>query len=148
MNGEHEKSARNVVRTIHDLERIARSRPAMYPRSGFRLELTGLGDVDQAMWESRLNRYYSMCGCKSSGWFMALAFIGYVGLILLVPSVASTGWSRFAWGLLVVLAAALAGKLTGLAIGALLFRHHVGSLHASLAAVGHGDERHSQKPSK
>ena len=130
----HETSANTgeLVRNARDLNRIAASRPTLHPRAPLRLELVDLGEPDRARWEARLNRYYRMCGCKSSGWSIIVVLVGYVVLLMLAPDHAPAGWYRLAIAPVVVLAAAVAGKFIGLGVGALFFRYSIRSLRARI----------------
>lgn len=73
--------------------------------------------------EARLARYRSFCGCKSSAFMLTAAMIGYpVFLLLAPPLLVPDGWGKLWWGLAVLFAAGLVGKMAGLAAGALLYR--------------------------
>jgi hypothetical protein len=127
--------AANVIRGVDDLERVVASGPVLYPGPSLRLEVAALAKPEQEMWQKRLNRHYAICGCQSSAWFVILAMIGYVVFLLVAPAgTGPAGWARLPWGVIVVLASGLVGKLIGLGVGAFLFRRSVRLLRARLSA--------------
>lgn len=127
----------HLIRAPEDLEAVAKSRNLLFPGLSFRLEVPDLTEAERARWERRINRYSSVCGCKSSAWFLTIAVIGYLGFLLLAPdTMVPQGWSRLSWGVGVVFIAGLIGKLIGLLAGSILLRRTLRSLRLRLASEG------------
>ena len=77
--------------------------------------IDGMVQSERALWEARINRLTRACGCELGAISTLLAATSYTGCALAVRQVTATHWiNRIGIGLVVVLAAAILGKVIGL----------------------------------
>jgi hypothetical protein len=124
----------HVVRDGGDLDRIVSGRVALAPGRSIRLELAGLSPEERARWQHRLGRAYGACGCTTSAAFATVALLGYPALALTAPVLRERGLpARIMLGVAIVVGAALAGKVIGLAVGRIWLRCSVTAFRRHLA---------------
>jgi hypothetical protein len=108
---------------------------SLAPEAPLALALPELTQAETQVWEVRLNREWTACGCRAGEIAAMLAIAAYVSTAVLgwAPAVAST-WSHVGWATLAALAAAAAGKVVGRGRSLARFRRLIREIEAALAA--------------
>ena len=123
----------HVIRNLSDMERVLRSRSFLLPGPSIRIAVPDLSEHENTRWETRINRYAGICGCKSSAGLMTAALIGYPAFLYWAPvAITPSGWSGFTLGVTVVFVAGAFGKLLGLGMGRLMIWSTLRSFRAQL----------------
>jgi hypothetical protein len=116
------------VRSRSDLARL----PHTWNRFD-RIELMTpqLAEAERERWERRLLDAYADCGCHAGGLAVLLTLVGLVVAGLALPG--GRTWTGAGLGVAAVVAAAVVGKLAGLAIARIRLRSHIRNLQPLLS---------------
>jgi hypothetical protein len=108
---------------------------SLTPEAPLALALPELTKADVQVWEVRLNREWTACGCRAGEIAAMLAIGAYVSAAALgvAPAVAST-WGHAGWATLAALVAAAAGKVVGRGRSLARFRRLTREIEDALAA--------------
>ena len=75
------------------------------------------------LWESRLNKYFFACGCKTgSAFFIILLPVYLLYLFFQIDEIYELAWADFGGVILVVFLSALLGKIIGLSVAYILLK--------------------------
>jgi hypothetical protein len=118
------------VRSERDLSRLSRTWNR-YDR--IRLVTDQLDADERGRWEERLLSAYANCGCDAGGVAVLLALVGLVVVAIAVPGART--WTAVGLGVATTVAAALIGKVVGVAIARLRLRRDIRRVSVRLAAT-------------
>lgn len=100
----------STIASKEDLEKLLQERP-----SRITLLIEGLDPSEAAIWEHRLNKRLSDCGCSTGAMFLFFGVAAYAIGLWLDAEVLPSGWlGRILFGLLVLVASVCIGKGVGL----------------------------------
>jgi hypothetical protein len=108
------------VRSAGDLGRLTRSWDRF---DRIDLATDRLEPDDRERWEKRLLSAYTECGCDAGGLAVLLALVGLVVFALALPG--ERTWTNAGIGVGAILAAALLGKLAGIAVARIRLRRAI-----------------------
>ena len=124
------KSARRIA-SVEELAALSQVRLilSLAPKAPLALALPELSRADARLWEMRLNREWTDCGCRAGEVAAMLAIAAYVlaAAIGVVPIAAST-WGHIGLATLTALVAAAVGKIVGRGRNLARFRRQVTAL--------------------
>jgi hypothetical protein len=116
------------------------SEPRPHAPSFETLVSSGMNAEQAARWIAETNDLRASCGCEAGAWFMAVALVGYPALwYWQFHSRLASPWAAIPAGVIFVLAAAGAGKVTGLLVAHLRLRFRLARMqHHLIRSVQNG----------
>lgn len=127
-------SRTRTIRTAQELAALGRV-PLLWsltPEAPLLLELPELTKAERQAWETRLNREWTACGCRTGEIAAILAIAAYLAALFLSMVPGHSAWGHVGWAALAALVGAAVGKVLGRSRSLARFRELTGALREQL----------------
>ena len=103
----------NTIEELQNLKRVVK--PRIIPgEEKIRLNIAGFTEKHKKRWESKINTYYSACGCEEGSVSIFVGVLLYVVYLILRNADSPIGWTDLLSVFVLVLLSGAVGKLYGL----------------------------------